>query len=249
MADGNTASNTSDLPLRLISAVVMVLVAGVALWQGGWIWMAFVAIIGLGVFWEWTRLAFAISDDMSGRIAWLVLGAGYIALGCIVLGLTRVSDFGSQFHPNSGIVQALCLIATVVGVDAGGYFAGRAIGGPRIAPSISPSKTWAGLVGAILGAFTFLTACIFLSGFFLIDMPGYGGEVLASSFGILVLFAVLVAIVAQAGDFFESWMKRKAGVKDSSGLLPGHGGLFDRVDGLLAVCVMLGLFLLIGRGF
>ena len=106
--------------------------------------------------------------------------------------------------------------------------AGRAVGGPKIAPRISPSKTWAGLCGGIAGAI----AVIYLAE----KQTGAVGTV-----PLIVAFGVAAAIIAQTGDFFESWMKRRAGVKDSGNLIPGHGGLFDRVDGLLAVCFVLGL--------
>jgi phosphatidate cytidylyltransferase len=122
----------------------------------------------------------------------------------------------------------LTLIALVAAIDIGAYFTGRAIGGPKIAPAISPSKTWAGLLGGILGALAVLVLSAKLSN----ATPAWW-QVLG--------LAVLAAIVAQAGDFFESWMKRRAGVKDSGKLIPGHGGLFDRVDGLIAVSFLAAL--------
>src|SRR3546814_12943026 len=111
----------------------------------------------------------------------------------------------------------------------GAYFSGRAIGGPKIAPAISPSKTWAGLAGGML--FAGLVA----AGFFISNA---GEAAYSPMLAIAFLIGALLAIVAQAGDFLESWMKRKAGMKDSSSFIPGHGGVFDRVDGLLPVAAI-----------
>jgi len=125
-------------------------------------------------------------------------------------------------------------ILPIVAVDVGAYFAGRAIGGPKIAPRISPSKTWAGLGGgAVLAAM--VGVAVELADFGPAAMPGYN----MAGIGFAVLGGALIAVLAQAGDFFESWMKRRAGVKDSGALIPGHGGLFDRLDGFLAVFFVL----------
>jgi phosphatidate cytidylyltransferase len=122
------------------------------------------------------------------------------------------------------INAVLTLVAAVIATDVGAYFAGRTLGGPKIAPKISPSKTWAGLAGGMIGASVVLVL-------------GRGNNMVADA----IAGGMLLAVTAQAGDFFESWMKRRAGVKDSSHLIPGHGGLFDRVDGLLAVLFVGGL--------
>ena len=134
----------------------------------------------------------------------------------------------------SALEVALVFIAPIIAVDVGAYFAGRTIGGPKIAPSISPSKTWAGLGGGAVAA-SIVALAIELTGF---------GPAASSQFrinGLLLAFAAgtLIAVIAQIGDFFESWMKRRAGVKDSSNLIPGHGGFFDRVDGFLSVFFVL----------
>jgi phosphatidate cytidylyltransferase len=125
---------------------------------------------------------------------------------------------------------ALIYIAPVIAVDVGAYFVGRAVGGPRIAPRLSPSKTWAGLGGGALAA-SLVAVTLVLTRFRpeLLGAPG-AGTILAA-----IATGVLIAVVAQGGDFFESWLKRRAGVKDSSNFIPGHGGAFDRVDGFLAV--------------
>jgi phosphatidate cytidylyltransferase len=125
-------------------------------------------------------------------------------------------------------------ILPIIAVDVGAYFAGRAIGGPKIAPKISPAKTWAGLGGGALLA-SLVGVAVELADFGPASAPGTS----AFALGMAVLSGVLIAVIAQAGDFFESWMKRRAGVKDSGNLIPGHGGLLDRLDGFLAVFFVL----------
>lgn len=215
----------SDLGVRVLSAIVMVAVAGTALWLGGWVWTVFVALVALGVLWEWTRLAFAFEKGPAGQAMWLLAGLVYIGSAALTM------IFTGKEGPDFIIAVAI----SVVAVDVGAYAFGRTLGGPKIAPSISPSKTWAGLLGGIVGAFSWIAGALVL----------YAGERPTMQFWILALgAAVLIAVVAQAGDFFESWMKRKAGVKDSGSLIPGHGGLFDRIDGHLAVFALLGIVFL-----
>jgi len=117
--------------------------------------------------------------------------------------------------------------------DISAYLAGRSIGGPKLAPRISPNKTWSGSVGGLLGAISVgVVAAILI-----------GSEVSAWQ---VALVAALLGLATQSGDMFESWIKRRFGVKDSSGLLPGHGGLLDRLDGVLAASPVAALIALIG---
>lgn len=206
----------SDLGVRTASAAVMLAVAGAALWLGGSVWTVFVALLAAGVLHEWRGLVrgFALSPLASGL--WIIGGIVYVGFAAAMLLFLRSEFIGLQ-------ATAVTLLA-VVATDIGAYFAGRTIGGPKIAPSISPSKTWAGLAGGAAGAALVLGL-------------SRGNAMLAEAIG----GGALLAVVAQAGDFFESWMKRRAGVKDSGHLIPGHGGLFDRVDGLMAVLVVGGL--------
>jgi phosphatidate cytidylyltransferase len=135
------------------------------------------------------------------------------------------------------------LIAGVIGTDVGAYFAGRSIGGAKIAPRISPSKTWSGLFGGMIGAglmMVFMQAGIYA---FRSGEAGDGDVYLAYGWFRLLLTGGALAVVAQMGDFFESGMKRRAGVKDSGRLIPGHGGLFDRTDGLIAVAFAAGVIM------
>lgn len=218
MADGN--AKTSDLGVRTLSAIAMVVIAGGALWFGGWVWTGFVAAVALGVLFEWTRLFLAFSQSLASRFAWSVGGAAYVGIAAMTLFALRQSP--------EGVFAVAGLVALVIAIDVGAYFAGRTIGGPKIAPRISPSKTWAGLFGAIVAASLVL--------FGIVRQLGEGAPFVS-----ILATGALCAVVAQAGDFFESWMKRRAGVKDSSHLIPGHGGLFDRVDGLLALLFLLGI--------
>lgn len=245
----------SDLGVRTASAVVMLAVAGGALWVGGWLWAAFCVLVALGVLWEWRGLVSGFATPGLAQILWLLAGLVYV--GVAVFALFSVHG---QFE-GTGVV--LMIIAAVIGTDIGAYFAGRAIGGPKIAPAISPSKTWAGLFGGILGASAILALfpyawenglCrvfypepILPPGQFMFDGPCSGIVRLAPQAQVLLWATItgsIAAVVAQAGDFFESWMKRRAGVKDSGKLIPGHGGVFDRVDGLLAVCFVMGVIAL-----
>jgi phosphatidate cytidylyltransferase len=223
----------------------MLAVAGTALWLGGWWWRALVAFVTIGVFWEWNRLVASFSRSMAGRAAWFAGGLVYVGTAALVLLLLRSETLG--------IRPVLVVVAAVIATDIGAYLVGRTIGGPKIAPAISPSKTWAGLAGGIVGASAvFLAVAYFdyradvdwLSAHAVLDgLPGPPSFKWPQA----ILLGAGTAIIAQAGDFFESWMKRRAGVKDSGHLIPGHGGLFDRVDGLLAVLFPLGLLILLAE--
>ena len=173
--------------------------------------------------------------------------------GLVYVGLATFMFDVLRLDPATGWPMLLIVLLGVIFTDVGAYFSGRAIGGPKIAPKISPSKTWAGLGGGMIGASAgiYLALYIAASDWFTAavntaarlgpdDTTVVSLGQLPSVWGCLQLGAML-AIIAQSGDFFESWMKRRAGVKDSSHLIPGHGGLFDRADGLLAVMFALGL--------
>lgn len=215
----------SDLGVRTISAALMIAVAGLALWLGGWWWAVFVAVVAGGVFGEWGALVRGFEQRQAARILWLAAGAGYVTVAGSMLILLRRTEQGTDV--------LLAIVLAVIATDIGAYFAGRIIGGPKIAPKISPSKTWAGLGGGVVGASLVLFGEP--SSLLAADIGARGGAALAAG--------AVVATIAQVGDFFESWMKRRAGVKDSGTLLPGHGGLFDRVDGLLAVLFFAGIAL------
>lgn len=242
----------SDLKVRAISAVVMVALAGTALWFGGLVWNLFVGAVALGVLLEWTRLVEGFSRSRISSAIWLIIGVLYVAGATLTLIHLRQPWAGAQ-------TLVLLPILAVVATDIGAYFAGRSIGGPKIAPKISPSKTWSGLVGGAVAAT--MAVVVHQIGFFwyrfefIHESPGVGvienlrlamsgpntwRDILTDA----LMIGPITAVVAQSGDFFESWMKRRAGVKDSGSLIPGHGGLFDRLDGLLAVSAFYGIAML-----
>ncbi|MDY7097580.1 MAG: phosphatidate cytidylyltransferase [Pseudomonadota bacterium] len=216
----------SDLPTRLVSAIAMAALAAAMLWLGGLFWNGFVILVSCLVLWEWNRLVQRSDASPLGEILWLFFGAIYVCGAALALIQVRANF--------DAVGVALVYLLPVIAVDVGAYFSGRAIGGPKIAPKLSPSKTWAGLGGGALAA-SLVAIAITVSG---IGLPG-PTQISVSDVLLAILLGVLIATIAQSGDFFESWMKRRAGVKDSSNLIPGHGGIFDRVDGFLAVFFVL----------
>ncbi len=231
-------SKISDLGVRAASAVVMIAVAGTALWLGGWFWTVFVALVAMGVLWEWQALVGGFASSPVKRLFWNLGGLIFVGFSAWTLAELRMDETLAYSHEASvGLFRTSLVVAAIICVDVGAYFVGRSIGGPKIAPSISPSKTWAGLLGGVVGA----TAAFLVFGIlFWSNGPASSGADWARILPMCIVLGAGTAIVAQTGDFFESWMKRRAGVKDSSNLIPGHGGLFDRVDGLLAVLFVLG---------
>lgn len=250
----------SNLQLRVISAVVLgVLVLGLT-WLGGLPFRILAAVISYAIFHEWIRMHRAgaaarlgflpevlmlacIGVLVAGAAAWIMLaltagavcilsivgrlrqagqseaaGLAYAACSGISLALLRDGDA-------AGLLALLFLFAVVWATDIFAYFVGRALGGPKLAPSISPGKTWSGAVGGAVGGVVAGT---------LVDLFA-GGD---ASPG-LAFIALLLSVVSQAGDLFESWIKRRNGVKDSGNLIPGHGGVMDRVDGLVAAAFAL----------
>lgn len=219
------AVRTADLPRRVASAAVMLVVAGAALWAGGSVLAGFIALVTLACFGEFVLLILRATPNWAVRLPAILAGAIYIGGAGAILAR----------WPVPGIVL---LIGAVICVDTFAYFFGRTLGGPKIAPKISPSKTWAGLLGGVVGATLWFGALWLLLG----SATTIPGSVNLTNIGQLLILGAAVAVAAQAGDFLESWLKRRAGKKDSSNLIPGHGGVFDRVDGLLPVALLSGLF-------
>lgn len=205
----------SDLWVRLGSAIVLLAIAGTALWFGGLAFALLLFVGGALLLVEWVGLVRAMGLGGGGRIALQLLGL-LIVVGAIA-GLWFIRD-------QLGVAAALWVFAMVWATDIGAYFAGRAFGGARLAPKISPSKTWSGLIGGMIAALI-VGATL-----------GDRGEIV----GVPLWIGLIMGLVAQLGDLAQSWMKRRAGVKDSGKLIPGHGGVFDRVDGLLPVALILG---------
>ena len=198
--------------LRTVSAVTMMVPALAAVYFGPPWFTALVLVGAVVMSWEWSRMC-------GGDVKWMAAGALYI---CIPAGVLIWLRAGAM----PGMITILWLFAVVWSADIGAYISGRAIGGPKLAPRISPKKTWAGFIGGV----SFAT--IVAGGFAV-----YWEESPLS----LALWGAVVAIASQAGDLLESAVKRHFGVKDSSALIPGHGGVLDRVDALVAGAVAIAL--------
>ncbi|MGN6692308.1 MAG: phosphatidate cytidylyltransferase [Sphingopyxis sp.] len=216
------AAGRSDLWTRVGSAIVLFAIAGTALWFGGIAFGLLLLVGGALVVVEWLALVRAMGLGSGAKMALNLLGP--VAILGAMAGLWFIRD-------HLGMTAALWVFAMVWATDIGAYFAGRAFGGARLAPTISPSKTWSGLIGGMVAAL--------IVGSTLADRGGI--------IGVPLWIGLLMGLVAQLGDLGESWMKRRAGVKDSGKLIPGHGGLFDRVDGLLPVALILGALAFAGQ--
>lgn len=210
------ASKRSELLVRTASGIAMILIAVLALWMGSWVFALLLAAIGVLMAMEMNALVRNLGADIK------VLSVAYI--------LFPLGGMLALRHGPHGFGLALWTLAIVWATDICAYFAGRYFGGPKLAPAISPSKTWSGLAGGVVGA-------------------GLIGPIIASQMGLPLACYILGAplgLLAQGGDLFESWLKRKAGVKDSGNLIPGHGGVLDRLDGVVPVATFMGLLRVLG---
>lgn len=251
----------SNLRLRMIASVAMIAVASLALVLGDIAFWLLAVVVALFMMAEWgdlqkvpaktKRLAqFALSVPLATMApAWLILethdfftlglvaGAAFfiaivtrlprLALGVVYCGLPVLALVFLR-RQDDGLLYAFWAMALVWACDIGAFFAGRSIGGPKLAPRLSPNKTWAGLGGGVIAAGAL--------GLLLWAQAGLPG--------LLAAMSPLLAVLAQGGDLYESWLKRRAGVKDSGNILPGHGGILDRLDGLVPVAPAAALLLL-----
>jgi phosphatidate cytidylyltransferase len=219
---------TADLARRTLSAVIMLAVAAMAVCIGGAVLDAFIALVALVAFGEVVMLIARATPNLALRLIGWLLGAAYFGFAAAILA-------------GAGTFLLVMVIGITVFTDTGAYFAGRAIGGPKIAPRISPSKTWAGLAGGMAASVAWVFIWVAA-----MDAPlawprfELGLNLSPRNLTGAVALGAGMAVVAQMGDFFESWLKRRAGVKDSSRLIPGHGGVFDRIDGLVPVVLVAG---------
>ena len=203
-------SRWADLRLRVISAAVLAPSALFCVWYGGWLYSAMLLAGFAGVVWEWGTMC-------RWRPLPLAAGAVYAGLALFSLWAWRNIDDARTVY---------VLLAIVWCSDIGAYAAGRLIGGPRLAPSVSPGKTWSGALGGLVAA---------IIGAFVVS----GTASLQTA-----LVAVSLGVASQLGDLGESAAKRHYHVKDSGRLIPGHGGLLDRLDGLMAAAIVSGALLL-----
>ena len=246
-----SSGNWGDLRARVLSAIVMVAVGAVAIALGGPVWSALVVLVTALMIWELARIT--APEDPAGKhlgaafLAILSLGGLLIQGGQVMLLALFIVPLGFAFTPRRmkwvavpyaqaimtagagrvslrtmGVTPLLWLLAVIIVSDVAGYFAGRAFGGPKFWPAISPKKTWSGTVAGWIGA----------------ALVGAGFHLVAGAPAALIWLSPLVAFAGQLGDILESWLKRRAGIKDSSNLIPGHGGFLDRFDALLLAAML-----------
>lgn len=251
LIETTSTPSARNLWLRVASAAILAPLAVGAAWLGDWPFTVFWGLAAIAVWWEWIGLV-----EPSGRnvllatgicalvlqgilfesgnalIALMIVALGVLA-GIVTAGRRAPAVAGGLVYASAllmatiivrsdggyGFAAILLLFGVVWGTDIGGFFAGRAFGGPKLAPAISPKKTWSGAIG---GTVTGIAAAIGIALMFSLPEPVLIGIV-----------ALILSIASQCGDLFESWLKRHFDVKDSSGLIPGHGGVMDRLDGFI----------------
>lgn len=248
-----------NLLMRIAAALVLAPLAIGAAYAGGWYWIALVTVGAIGLFAEWlvvTHTTRNVPVTIAGVVA-LVLTAPFLAianvnaalvvlaLGLIAVGFrttqprlwamagflyaaaAQVASVLVRLDHAKGLSALILVLLVVWATDIGGYFAGRTIGGPKLWPRVSPKKTWAGAIGG------FVASLLVAIGFAASDL----GKTLP-----LVILAAMLSVAAQFGDLFESAIKRRFGVKDSGHIIPGHGGVMDRLDGFVAAIVLAAIF-------
>ncbi len=254
-----TGKDSHNLLLRIVAALVLAPLAIATAYAGGWLWAGLVTLTSVGLYLEWLMVVNAAREirvTASGSVALAIAGwylaAGHlqVALAVLALGLVAVALLSGERRrwttagflyaaaaeiasilvrrdEPDGLIALIFVLLVVWGTDIGGYFAGRGIGGPKLWPRVSPKKTWAGAIGG----FAVSLAIAF----------GFAAFGVGQALPLLVLAAVL-SIASQLGDLLKSAVKRRFGVKDSSHIIPGHGGLLDRLDGYVAAIVLAAVF-------
>lgn len=255
----SAGQDSRNLVLRIAAALVLAPVALAIAYAGGWLWTLLVTLAVIGLFVEWLMVVGVVRKlpVLGAGVAALAVAGFCLALSridaaliALVLGLAIVAALsgGQRLWTAAGFVYAaaaeiaavlvrldateglaaLVLILLVVwATDIGAYFAGRGLGGPKLWPRVSPKKTWAGAIGGFLASLVVAGGC-----------AAFG---LGRAMPLLALGAVF-SVASQLGDLLESAVKRHFGVKDSSHIIPGHGGLMDRLDGLVAALAVAAIF-------
>jgi phosphatidate cytidylyltransferase len=256
----------NNLPLRVVSAIVLAPLAVAAAWFGGWLFALFWGAAAVAVLWEWITLvagpghrlmfsssasALAVAALVSWRdrpvVAVLLVGLGalaasifaprakrrWITCGVFYAGIMLLAPMLLRYDTVYGFDAMVFLFAVVWATDILAYFGGRTFGGPKLLPAVSPKKTWSGGICGALGAVAICVAGAAWSG---ISDPAA-----------VAVLAFCLSVAAQAGDFLESWVKRQFGAKDASHLIPGHGGVMDRLDGFWAAA-LIGCLIGLSRG-
>jgi phosphatidate cytidylyltransferase len=265
VTEGDAASITKsgqearNLLLRVVAALVMAPLAVAIAYFGGWFWTVLVTAAAIGLYVEWLAIIGERKPRLLALGIFILLGVGWVdakhmaaapVVAAVVSGVLAVGVFSPQQRawtaagigyalaasiassavrsdPVWGFAALMLVLLVVWATDIGGYFAGRLIGGPKLWMRVSPKKTWAGAIGGFVASL------------------GVAGGFAAFGFGKtlpLLLLGSALSVASQLGDLFESAVKRRFGVKDSSHLIPGHGGLMDRLDGFVAAIVLAALF-------
>ncbi len=212
-----------NLSVRLASSLVLAPLALAAAWVGGAVFVIFWAGAALIIGWEWIKLVASARD----RIPWRVAGMIYATVAFFAPVMLRADI-------NHGFAALVFLFAIVWMTDIMGYAIGRLVGGAKLWQVVSPNKTWSGAIGGMAGALAAgIALAIWLS---LAVLP-------------IAILSVILSMVAQAGDLFESALKRRFGAKDTGHLIPGHGGLMDRLDGFIAAALMAAMIGIVRGGF
>ncbi|HJZ43492.1 MAG TPA: phosphatidate cytidylyltransferase [Hyphomicrobiaceae bacterium] len=250
----------SDFGPRVISGLAMGAVVALFTFSGVTAFSVLVVIVALLLSWEWGRLVHGREADVviaihvgSAGAAAVLAAFGYVGLGLLALpigailamllslgrnslfsalgvfyaGLPAVALIWLRSDASLGMLAIIFVIVIVITSDTAGFLFGRVLGGPRLWPRLSPNKTWAGVIGA-------LVASSIIGALFWFAVPGASAVRLAAT-------GVVLSLAAQGGDLAESAIKRHFGAKDSGSLIPGHGGVMDRVDGLVAAAAVVGL--------
>ncbi len=255
---GLTSLSRNEMLVRFASAAILAGLTLAAAWFGGWAAAAAVAVVVIVVHLEWIgltgdRLVPAVVFTAAVVASFALLAADFVAIAAGLTGLAVVAAAVTsrelwrpagvaysaalglgllllRYAPDHGLTAVVVVFAVVWGTDSGAFFVGRAFGGPKLWPAISPKKTWAGAIGGLVAGVVIGLAVAALAG-----VPVTPG---------LALVCALLSLAGQAGDLSESAIKRRFGVKDAGNIVPGHGGLMDRVDGLVfavAAAVIVGL--------
>lgn len=198
--------------IRTLSAIVMSTIVTTVIFLGSPFFEILILLVGILGIMEWYRLVLSDGPKIK-NILIMCAGGFYIFVPCLILIWLRRNGVNGQYF-------VFWFFVVIWATDIGAYLVGKSIGGPKLAPKISPNKTWAGFIGGVL------IALIFSSLLSILVHPITG-------FLLLTLACILISITGQIGDLLESWCKRKLGVKDTGSLIPGHGGILDRVDSIL----------------